>query len=293
MQLNLKYVHYLIMTLKEAVFLSVQKILPQALLSRCAGKLADCEWPMLKNFLIRFAVKKFKINLEEAIYSDPSAYKSFNDFFTRNLKPGIRPLENNENIIISPCDGQLTQSGQISNATLIQAKGKHFSVEVLLAENAPPHNYSDFAVIYLSPKDYHRVHMPMDGKLKKMVYVPGRLFSVNRVTASHIEGLFTKNERVICYFDTHIGEIAIIFVGAMLVAGISTAWHKHVAPNRLKSIECWDYTRCNFQYKKGEEIGFFNFGSTVICLFPNNVIACNTSGVDIKMGQRLAVRKAQ
>ncbi|WP_151194120.1 archaetidylserine decarboxylase [Cysteiniphilum sp. JM-1] len=273
---------------KDTLFLKLQKILPQACLSRLAGKLANCENPTVKNRLIHLAMKRFNITLTDTLIDDPTEYTSFNEFFTRKLKPEARPIDPSDNSIISPADGKITQAGKITEGKLIQAKGKYFSLKALAADTAKE-NYTDFSVIYLSPSDYHRVHMPIDGKLTRMTYVPGKLFSVNELTAENIDGLFAKNERLICYFDTAIGEIAVIFVGAMLVAGIETVWHKLVAPNYYSKVIHFDYSEQNLHFKKGDEIGLFNFGSTIITLFPGNKIAwqANITG-KINMGQTIA-----
>ncbi len=272
---------------KNTFFISMQKVLPQALLSRIAGMLANTKQSSVKNFLIKLAIKRFGIDLSEAIRQSPDDYQSFNDFFTRKLKPEARLIDQDKNTITSPADGEMTQCGKIHDKQLIQAKGKGFSVDHLTAQSSTT-SFTDFATIYLSPKDYHRVHMPMDGRLTKMVYIPGRLFSVNALTSQHIDALFAKNERLVCYFETSIGEIAVIFVGAMLVAGIVTSWHKMVTPNYMKTIESWDYSQQNICFAKGEEIGYFNFGSTIICLFPDNHATCINQEKHVQMGQIIA-----
>ncbi|MGQ4002198.1 archaetidylserine decarboxylase [Francisellaceae bacterium CB300] len=260
--------------MKEDLFICLQYIIPQALTSRLVSKLAESKNKTLKNYLINLAIKKFAINIDEAESSDINDYATFNEFFTRKLRDGVRPINNNSNIISSPADGILSEFGKIENNTLIQAKGKDFSLEALIA-NSSKTNFTDFATVYLSPKDYHRVHMPIDGRLTKMVYIPGKLFSVNKTTANKIDSLFAKNERLVCYFDTKIGEIAVIFVGALLVAGIETVWHGKIAPNYYKGVQTWDYNNEQYkiEFKKGDTLGWFNFGSTIVNLFPNNKIS--------------------
>ena len=275
----------------DKYFILLQKILPQALLSRLAGKIANSRCPLIKNYFIGLAIRKFKIDLSDSVGNTADAYPSFNDFFTRKLKENARLIDVNQNNIISPADGSVTQYGIIENNTLIQAKQKTFTVKALLA--AEKTNFTDFAVIYLAPRDYHRVHMPLDGRLTKMTYIPGRLFSVNGVTSKHIDQLFAKNERVVCYFDTIIGEVAIVLVGALFVASIVTAWHHTVAPNYITKIHTWDYRDQNVTFKKGDEIGYFNFGSTVICLFPDNKITLSPVNNMIKMGNILAKIKPE
>ena len=273
---------------KDTLFLTLQKILPQACLSRLAGKLANCENITIKNKLIDLAIKRFNIDLGDALIENPTSYISFNDFFTRKLKPEARPIDKSHQSIISPADGKITQAGKITEDKLIQAKGKYFSLKALTADTAKE-NYTDFSVIYLSPSDYHRVHMPIDGRLTRMTYIPGKLFSVNELTAENIDGLFAKNERLVCYFDTEIGEIAVIFVGAMLVAGIETVWHKLVAPNYYSKITHFDYQHQNLYFNKGDEIGLFNFGSTIITLFPDNKVIWQEHIIGkINMGQAIA-----
>lgn len=275
---------------KDTLFLTTQKILPQAFLSRLAGRLANCENPAIKNKLISLAIKRFKIDLSDALIEDPKAYTSFNAFFTRRLKPQARPIDQNDHSIVSPADGKITQAGEITHGRLIQAKDKTFSLKALTA-NTHTADYTDFAVIYLSPSDYHRVHMPLDGQLTRMIYIPGKLFSVSELTAENIDDIFAKNERLICYFDTVIGEIAVIFVGAMLVAGIETAWHKLVAPNYYNKVTHFDYKDQNLHFNKGDEIGLFNFGSTIITLFPDHKIHwCNAMLGSTKMGEMIATQ---
>lgn len=274
---------------KDIFFLTAQKILPQAYLSRLVGRIANCENTIIKNKLISLMVSHFDIDLEDAVIQDPKSYASVNQLFTRHLKPESRPIDQNSKSIISPTDGKITQMGKITNEGFIQAKNKYFSLRQLTA-NTSKENYSDFVVIYLSPSDYHRVHMLMDGKLTRMTYIPGKLFSVNNLTVENINGIFVKNERLICYFDTEIGEIAVIFIGAMLVAGIQTTWHKLVAPNYYNKITHFSYGDQNLYFKKGQEIGFFNFGSTVIALFPSKTINWKKDvKSQIKMGKAIAI----
>ena len=278
--------------MKEDLFICLQYMIPQALTSRLVSKLADSKNKTLKNYLINLAIKKFEINIDEAESANIDDYDSFNAFFTRKLKDGARPLTENAGIVISPADGVLSEFGKIENNTLIQAKGKDFSLKALIADSSET-NFTDFATVYLSPKDYHRVHMPIDGKLTKMVYIPGKLFSVNKTTASKIDSLFAKNERLVCYFDTKIGEVAVIFVGALLVAGIETVWHGKIAPNYYSSVQTWDYNseQYKIEFKKGDTLGWFNFGSTIVNLFPENKVSFSFDKKDspIQVNQDLAL----
>lgn len=278
--------------MKENLFIFLQYIIPHGLSSRLVGKLADSKNKTLKNFLINLAIKKFNIDVDEAKETNIENYASFNEFFIRELKDGIRPLNKDKNIISSPADGILSQFGEIKDNTLIQAKGKSFNLDDLIAKSSST-AFTNFATVYLSPRDYHRVHMPINGKLTKMVYIPGKLFSVNNTTTSKINDLFAKNERLICYFDTNIGEVAVIFVGALLVAGIETTWHGKVAPNYYSTIQTWDYSQKEFdiQFKKGDTLGWFNFGSTVIVLTPGEKVSFKFKDTNskIKVNQDLAL----
>ncbi|MBY7735251.1 archaetidylserine decarboxylase [Francisella philomiragia] len=278
--------------MKDKLFIFLQHIIPQSLISRLISKLADSKNKPLKNYLINLAIKKFKIDISEAKESDISKYSSFNNFFIRELKDGLRPISSDKKVISSPADGVLSEFGDITDGSLIQAKGKTFSLKALIADSSTT-DFMKFATIYLSPKDYHRVHMPIDGKLTKMVYIPGKLFSVNQITAQNVDNLFARNERLVCYFNTEIGEVAVIFVGALLVAGIETVWHGKVAPSYYKDIQTWDYNNDSFniEFKKGDTLGWFNFGSTVIVLMPNENILFSQSqnNVKVSVNQDLAL----
>ena len=280
--------------LKEKLFLCLQHCLPQHFLSRLSGYLTNSQYAPLKNMLIKMACKHFKISLTEAKRENINDYTSFNDFFTRHLKSEARPISHEKQDIISPADGVVSQFGKITNQQLIQSKGKYFSLLELLGEDeemAKKLNDGSFFTVYLSPSDYHRVHMPFDGKLVKMTYIPGKLFSVNQVTAENIDRVFSRNERVVCYFETSFGIMPVIFVGALLVASIITTWHGIVAPSYEGKIKNWAYNDSSLKFKKGDEIGHFQFGSTIICCFPENAMDWNAdlqAPSDIKMGEKLA-----
>ncbi|AFJ43493.1 archaetidylserine decarboxylase [Francisella orientalis] len=278
--------------MKNKLFIFLQHIIPQSLISRLISKLADSKNKPFKNYLINLAIKKFKIDISEAKESDISKYSSFNNFFIRELKDGLRPISSDKKVISSPADGVLSEFGDITDGSLIQAKGKTFSLKALIADSSTT-DFTKFATTYLSPKDYHRVHIPIDGKLTKMVYIPGKLFSVNQITAQNVDNLFARNERLVCYFNTEIGEVAVIFVGALLVAGIETVWHGKVAPSYYKDIQTWDYNNdiFNIEFKKGDTLGWFNFGSTVIVLMPNENILFSQSqnNVKVSVNQDLAL----
>ncbi|MEY8765090.1 MULTISPECIES: archaetidylserine decarboxylase [Francisella] len=278
--------------MKDKLFIFLQYIIPHSLTSRLVSRLAESKNRHLKNYLINLAIKKFKINIDEAKEIDINKYSSFNNFFIRELKDGLRPISSDKKVISSPADGVLSEFGNITNGSLIQAKGKTFTLKALIADSSTT-NFTKFATIYLSPKDYHRVHMPIDGKLTKMVYIPGKLFSVNQTTAKNVDNLFAKNERLVCYFNTEIGEVAVIFVGALLVAGIETVWHGKVAPSYYRDVQTWNYNSDNFniEFKKGDTLGWFNFGSTVIILTPNdNITFCQSeNNTEISVNQDLAL----
>jgi len=274
-------------------FIILQVILPKHLLSRIIGRIADSENPFIKKILINLAIVVFDINIEEAISKNPSDYINFNDFFMRRLKEGARIINQDTNKIVSPCDGEVSQCGIIDKNLLIQAKGRYFDLTTLVGgdENiAQRFLNGHFATIYLSPKDYHRVHMPCDGNLLHSIYVPGELFSVNKTTAEHIQNLFARNERLVNIFETPNGPMASIMVGAMLVAGIETVWGGQVVPPKT-AISIFNTGKVEaIKLLKGEEMGRFKFGSTVILLFPENTVSWNedfVSGRTLAMGEAI------
>ncbi|MCD8524665.1 MAG: archaetidylserine decarboxylase [Gammaproteobacteria bacterium] len=231
--------------------------------------------------------------MAEAIEKNPLAYDTFHDFFIRRLKAEARPIHNNKNNILSPADGRLSQHGFLDEDTLLQAKGKPYSVSALLAhDQILAHNFygGAYGLIYLAPHNYHRVHMPLAGNLLKMIYVPGKLYSVSPTTAENIDGLFAKNERVIIIFETSIGKMAVILVGAMIVGSISTIWAGKITPPRKqRSVTHIDYEEQNIRLSAGQELGYFSLGSTVIVLFQKNTIEWNSGleNTEIQMGQNL------
>lgn len=280
--------------LPESLFALLQKILPQHLLSRITGRLADSEISHIKNPLIKLFINHFDVVLHEAKVEDYRNFKNFNAFFTRELKEGSREISRAPNTVASPADGAISEIGDIELGSIMQAKGQSYSLMSLLAGDSELCNKvlgGKFATIYLSPKDYHRVHMPIDGTLKRMTYVPGKLFSVNQATANQIPGLFARNERLICEFEGTQGPFVMILVGAMIVAGIETIWAGQVAPvtPKLKSI---DYSNMkDITLKKGDEMGRFQLGSTVILLFPEKTVAWESelkNATPLKMGECIA-----
>lgn len=230
--------------------------------------------------------------MTDAIEQNPFNYPTFNDFFIRKLRFGTRSIEEGEKNIISPVDGKVWQIGRVDNGTLIHAKGKGFSLEQLLAsrEDADKFNNANFAVLYLAPYNYHRIHMPIRGRLNSMRYIPGQLFSVNPKVVNDIPDVFAKNERVASVFDTSCGQMAAVFVGAMIVGSIDTIWHGVVAPNKAKEVMHWDYYKDGREFNSGDEIGHFKLGSTVILLFPENSMKWDVKleqGSVIRMGQKI------
>ncbi|MBB1356440.1 archaetidylserine decarboxylase, partial [Pseudoalteromonas sp. SR45-5] len=239
-------------------------------ISRVVGKLAAAKAGALTTTLIKLFIKQYKVDMSEAQYPDPAHYKSFNEFFTRPLKDGMRPMVEDSNIIIHPVDGAISQLGDIVDGQLIQAKGHDYSLQALLGgsqDDTTPFLGGKFATIYLAPKDYHRIHMPIDGTLSKMIYVPGDLFSVNPLTAQNVPNLFARNERVVAIFETEIGPLAMVLVGATIVASIETIWAGTVTPPAGSDVFSWKYPTTGdnaITLKKGEEMGRFKLGSTVV-----------------------------
>ncbi len=235
-------------------------------------------------------MKIYDVDMNEAAQENIENYESFNEFFTRKLKPETRPIDNEDSAIISPADGRISQLGPITGGTLFQAKGKDFLCKDLLANDenlAKSFHNGHFATIYLSPRDYHRVHMPLSGTLKKIIFVPGKLFSVNNSTAENISNLYAKNERAICTFETNIGLVAVVFVGAMIVASIETRWTGIIKSKEIITLE--NFLK-DMDIQKGNEIGQFKLGSTIILLFQNNSIAWDNelaANQSVRMGQRL------
>ncbi|CAA0081809.1 Phosphatidylserine decarboxylase proenzyme [Zhongshania aliphaticivorans] len=255
----------------KIAFIILQFLLPQHALSRLVGKLAETDIPWLKDVLISRFIKQYNVDMDEAADSDPRNYRNFNAFFTRALKEGARPICEESNAIACPADGAISQIGNITDGRIFQAKGQDYSLLSLLGgdrEAAALFNEGSFATIYLSPRDYHRVHMPLAGTLRTMSYIPGALFSVNTATAENVQGLFARNERAVCLFDTEAGPMAVILVGAMIVAGIETVWDGQIAPPP-KGIKTTDYRQepRDIQLEKGAEMGRFKLGSTAIVLF--------------------------
>ena len=275
-----------------SLFITFQHLVPQHLLSQGVGLLAASQNKLIKNAFIKNFAAQYDINMSEALEENPLAYKSFNDFFTRALKPNARPIASAANAIISPADGAISQLGSISADKIFQAKGHDYSVATLLGgDEQRAHAFigGQFATVYLSPRDYHRVHMPFTGKLIETIYVAGDLFSVNTTTAENVPNLFARNERLVCMFDTELGKMAVVLVGAMIVAGIGTTWAGNIQPHG-KKIVTTDYRHANITLQKGDELGRFYLGSTAIVLFGADVMAWNKelqATSPVKMGQAI------
>lgn len=272
-----------------------QYLLPKHLLTRAVGFAAAAKLGKATTFMIQQFIKHYNVNTKE-MAGKIEDYKSFNAFFSRPLTADARPINPNTNVVTFPVDGKISQFGKIEDKLLFQAKNHYYTTEALLADSkeAQAFKNGEFITIYLSPKDYHRVHLPFAGTLDKMIHVPGDLFSVNPFNAKHIPELFARNERVVCFFNTEIGRMAVIFVGATIVRSISTAWEGTVAPNKNKDIAVSEYASRNLNFAKGDEIGKFFMGSTVICLFEKNKIQFNEdmqSGQPTRMGMQMATLK--
>jgi phosphatidylserine decarboxylase len=276
------------------LFILFQYLLPHHLLSRGVGVLAQNH--LLRKLFIRAFIKRYKVDLSQAKIQEVDKFENFNAFFTRELQSNARPLAIVQGAIVCPADGTVSQLGNITDGNLLQAKGRHYSCKSLLAGDAQMAELfrsGKFATIYLSPRDYHRVHMPMTGILKKTVYVPGKLFSVNQATADSVPNLFARNERLICLFGTEVGPMAVILVGAMIVAGIDTVWTGEVCPTTGKrEIIETDYTNRTpaVELPLGSELGRFRLGSTAIVLFPRGAMEFESSleaTSSVAMGQLL------
>ncbi len=281
------------MKIIDPIFILLQRVIPQHWLSNQMYKLMRCENVLIKNFLINMIIKQYKVDMSIALEQDINNFSHFNNFFVRELKTEARPFATQENSIASPVDGAVSQVGSIENKQLFQAKGKSFSLSSLLANDRDlVEKFSNgyFSTLYLSPRDYHRIHMPIDGTLKKMVYVPGDLFAVNQRTVENVENLFARNERTICIFETKLGPMAMILVGAIFVGSMETVWHQGtITPPYGKKVQFWDYDG-SLSLKKGEEMGRFNMGSTVVLLFGKNQMSWLEqlqSGLPLKMGEQI------
>ncbi len=273
-----------------------QYLLPKQLLTTLAGRLASAHAGGLTTAAIRRFVARYGVDMSEAANPDIASYASFNDFFTRALRPGLRPLA--DAAALCPVDGAVSQLGPIERDQIFQAKGHHYSTTTLLggdAQLAAQFQDGHFATIYLSPRDYHRIHMPCDGRLLRMEHVPGALFSVNPTTARGVPGLFARNERVVCLFETPLGPMALVLVGATIVGSMATVWHGQVNPPRTGQPRRWDYADQQIMLRQGEEMGRFLLGSTVVLLFARGALQFEpgwAAARPVRLGEAMAQRPA-
>lgn len=280
------------MSFTSIILKTAETLTPFTTLSSLSAKLTDVPMGKFTQFLIKNFIKTFDINTVEIANKDLESYKTFNEFFIRKLEANARPLDT-ECVAVCPVDGTIGQAGKITNGRLIQAKGLDYSLKALVGgnfEDSCRFENGRYACIYLSPANYHRIHMPIDGTLKKAIHVPGKLFPVGRRNISHMPDLYTVNERMVCFFETAVGTLCVVMVGAALVGSIHTTWGGTV--NRRVGLDIQDYSKDNIRYKKGDEIGYFKYGSTVICLWADNqgeLPADFESGLPVKMGRSLIV----
>jgi phosphatidylserine decarboxylase len=284
-------------TLKKTLFVLLQHLLPQHLLSRLVGRLAECRTPWIKNRLIDGFRRYYDVDMSEALQPDPAAYPHFNAFFTRALKADARPLDTTPGAVLSPVDGTISQRGTLQYGRIFQAKGRGYALTTLLggdSQRADPFIDGEFATLYLSPRDYHRVHMPLTGTLRETVYIPGDLYSVNATTTAGVENLFARNERLVAIFDTALGPMAMVLVGAMIVAGIETVWRGQVAPLPRQPLLLDRFDATPPRLEQGAEMGRFKLGSTVILLFPKGSLQWLeglSAGSLVRMGERLGLAR--
>ncbi len=286
------------MSVIETLTTLPQYALPHHLLSKWMSCFTHSENKILKNLMIKNIAKIYGVNMAEAKQQDINVYPSFNHFFTRELKEGVRPITDLAGGIACPADGAVSQAGNITDGDIFQAKGKTFTATDLLggdAQRAEAFNNGIFSTIYLSPKDYHRLHMPLTGKLVEMIHVPGRLFSVNAATANSVPRLFARNERVVCIFETEIGKMALVLVGAIFVSSVETIWHGVVTPPTISQVRSWRYEGEDAPViEKGMEMGRFNMGSTIVVLFEDNKAAWENdfvAGKSVQLGELIGVIK--
>ncbi|MCF8211560.1 MAG: archaetidylserine decarboxylase [Rhodoferax sp.] len=282
--------------MSDALAVLPQYLLPKKTLTIFAGRVAGTQGGSLTTALIAWFVKRYQVNMAEAANPDIASYPTFNDFFTRPLKAGARPLADAP--VVCPVDGAISQVGAMETDQIFQAKGHHYSSVALVggdAALAAEFDGGSFATLYLSPRDYHRIHMPCDGVLRRMLYVPGALFSVNPTTARGVPGLFARNERVVCVFDSARGPFVLTLVGATIVGSMATVWHGLVNPPRSPQVREWSYAPGAVTLARGAEMGRFLLGSTVVMLFPAGFLQFNPlwqAERPIRMGEAMGSFKA-
>ncbi len=286
-------------SLRDRLFVRLQHILPQHLVSRLVHRFTRLRIGWIRRPFTRWFIRRFGVDLSEAQEPDYRAYPDFNSFFTRALRPEARPIDPDPAAVVSPVDGRVSQAGRIDGDAIIQAKGHTFSVHTLLGETR---RWTDvfrngvFTTLYLSPRDYHRIHMPLTGTLQETIHVPGRLFSVNAATTEQVPGLFARNERVVTVFETEAGPMALVLVGAINVGSIETVWQGEITPPTGHTIRHWDQIHLNLTLEKGQEMGRFNMGSTVILLFSDERVQWEADLQPekfVRMGERIGrIRKS-
>jgi phosphatidylserine decarboxylase len=277
---------------KDRFFVWLQYLLPQHALSRLIHRLARVRQPWFKNAFIRAFVRLFRIDMSEASEPEPTAFESFNAFFTRSLRAEARPLPAAGEALVCPVDGTVSQAAAARDGRLLQAKDRDYALTDLLGDPDWARRLAGgpFATLYLAPYNYHRIHMPVSARLRRMIYLPGRLFSVNAATVRSVPRLFARNERVVCLFDTAAGPMAQVLVGALNVGSIETVWAGEVTPGRPRETACWDYDAAPVVLERGAEMGRFNMGSTVITVFASGRVSLATDlapGQPVRVGQLL------
>jgi len=280
------------MPVAERAAVRLQYALPKRVMTQFAGRVADARRGAATTRLIRWFIRRYGVDMSEAANPDPAAYATFNEFFTRALKPGARPIARAD--LVCPVDGAISQFGDIERDQILQAKGHRYTTLALVggdAELAARFEHGLFATLYLSPRDYHRIHMPCAAQLTRMVHVPGDLFSVNPLTAAHVPGLFARNERVVCCFEAAFGPFVLVLVGATIVGSMATVWHGVVNPPRPGNVREWRYDGREVRLERGQEMGRFLLGSTVVLLFPRLPLRFNPAwlpGGPIRLGEAMA-----
>lgn len=283
--------------MSEQFDLFVHRLLPKRAITEFGSHIANMRGGAVTTGIIRWFVGKYGVNMAEAANPDIASYPSFNEFFTRALKPGARPLAAAD--LVCPVDGAISQFGSIDGDRIFQAKGHDYTTTALVGGDqqlAAQFDGGSFATIYLSPRDYHRIHMPAAGRLQRMIYVPGALFSVNPATARGVPGLFARNERVVCVFEGEQGPFVLVLVGATIVGSMATVWHGVVNPPRTKDIREWRYDGEPVQLRQGDEMGRFLLGSTVVMLFPKGPFRFNPAwapGAPVVLGEMMADRTSR
>jgi phosphatidylserine decarboxylase len=273
-----------------------QYLMPKRLITQFAGKVANLRGGALTHAIIRRFVAKYGVNMAEAADPRIESYPTFNEFFTRPLREGLRPIADAD--FVCPVDAAISQFGPIEHDQIFQAKGHSYSTRALVGGDqqlAHQFDHGHFATLYLAPKDYHRIHMPCEGRLKRMIYIPGDLFSVNPLTARHVPHLFARNERVVCVFDTAHGPFVNVLVGATIVGSVATVWHGIVNPPRTRDIREWHYDDKDIVLAKGAEMGRFLLGSTVVMLFPKNVVTFVTDWApskSVRLGEAMGTAQS-